>query len=127
MRITEAIRERLMGHAALSGLVGERIHALHLPQGPILPAVTYQRISTPRVYSQDGYSGLAHPRWQFDAWAESYDMAYDVAEALVSAVNDMASDDLDIYAATVENQSDGYEPDTGLYRQSVDAIIYHGE
>ena len=126
--IEEAIYLHLKNHPGLSALIGTRIYPLRMPQNPTLPAVVYQRISTPRTYSHSGYSNLADPRFQFSVWAESYSGALAVAEQLRDAINGFTgSGSIPVYSSQIANESDDYEPSTELYRILIDAFIAHRE
>jgi hypothetical protein len=86
--IEEGIVYRLKNYSGLSALVGDRIYPLKLPQGVILPAVTYQRISTPRVITHDqGTGGLAMPRFQFSAYDDGYSSVKAVIKQIREALN----------------------------------------
>jgi hypothetical protein len=78
--IAEALAARLAAFSGLAALVGTRIYARKLPQGPTYPAVTYYRVSGMREESLSGASGLAHPRYTVTAWATTYAGAQAVAE-----------------------------------------------
>jgi len=73
--------------AAAATTAASRIHPKVLPQGVTLPAITYQRLSTPRVNSHDGPSGLAFPRFQINTWAETYAAAKTLADEIRAALD----------------------------------------
>lgn len=68
-------------------IAGGRIHPLELPQGTALPAVTYQRISGPRVRTLSGPGGKARARIQLDGWANTYAEAKALATQLRQALD----------------------------------------
>ena len=68
-------------------IAGGRIHPLVLPQNTTLPAVTYQRISGPRVRSLSGPGGKARARIQIDVWDSTYLSAKDVATQIRQALD----------------------------------------
>lgn len=122
MNIEEALYAYLSSYANLTAIVGTRIYPLILPQSPILPAITYSKVSGPRVNSKDGASGLAYPRFQFSCWAKSYGQAKQVAEQIRLALDTFPSG-----RAFIENEQDIYEPDTGIHHIPIDFIIWHTE
>ena len=69
MIIEEALRAHLAADTDAAAIAGARIYQLTLPQRPQLPALVFQRISTPRVNSQEGPTLLAHPRFQINCHA----------------------------------------------------------
>jgi len=132
MIIEEALYAYLTNYAELTALVGDRIYPVILPQNTTLPAVTFQRISGIREYSQSGPSGLAHPRFQFSCWAEKYEEAKAVAEQIRLALEGYkgmmgGSDGVRVDAIYVEDDHDIYDPETKEYHVALDAIIWHEE
>jgi hypothetical protein len=88
--IDESLFSYLSTYAGLTALVSNRVFAFKIPQGATLPCVTFQRISTPRVPSHDSVgigNELAHPRFQFDAWADSYAGAKAINDQLRAALH----------------------------------------
>ena len=88
--LDESLYSYLANYAGLVSLISNRVYAFQMPQGVTLPCVTFQRISTPRDLTHDS-SGigneLAHPRFQFDAWAETYSSAKAITEQIRAALN----------------------------------------
>jgi hypothetical protein len=131
--IEEGIVYRLKNYSGLSALVGDRIYPLKLPQGVILPAVTYQRISTPRVITHDqGTGGLAMPRFQFSAYDDGYSSVKAVIKQIREALNGYkgtpgGTDTVLVHGAFAEDEQDFDDPDSGLYWSTIDFFIYHQE
>ncbi len=124
--IEEALVSILIAAATTAGA---RIYPLVLPSNPTLPAVSYNRVSTPRVHSLSGYSHLSKPRIQFTAWALTYAAAKVLANEVRAA--------LDVYVGTIlgvaiqsafaDNELDMFEPRSKLYHVPVDYIVAHYE
>lgn len=74
--------------AAANTLAGDRIRPLQLDRDPVLPAITYQRISTPREVEHDGDQGYADFRVQLNCWAQrtTNDAGYGQARQLANEV-----------------------------------------
>lgn len=127
--IEEGLIPFILADAGLSALIGTRLHDDVLPQSPTLPALVWQRISTPREYSQSGSSHYAMPRFQFACWANTRLETLQVADALRTALEAYkgAMGSEIVYGIFVENELSGYDPDTGLRRQIVDYRIDHKE
>lgn len=100
----------------------------------LLPAMTYQRIATPRVRSLAGPSGLAHPRFQLNCWATTYAGAKTLSEAVRSRVDGYSGvigsdvigdinleDDGDMFDAGVETET------FRRYGIRLDIIVWHEE
>lgn len=126
MAFEEGLYSYLSTYPGLVPLIGTRIYPLLLPQDPVLPAVTYQRISTPRMHAFER-SFLPHPRFQFDCWATTFPAARAVAEQVKLA--------LDVYmgamgaetvqASILDGDRDIYEAEAKIFHSIVDAIIWH--
>jgi hypothetical protein len=112
---------RLISHAGLSALVGDRIYPLVLPQNTALPAVVYQRISGQRIQNLTrDTGGPQRIRVQLTAWAEDVDTANSVAEQVRQAM-EAATGWRALHALDVEQ----YEPDTGLYSVVADYLVHY--
>lgn len=119
----------LIANTAVKALVVSRVYPLVLPQDSEIPALTYQRISGPRVRSLKGPSNLAHPRIMIKCYGRTYLSAKTVAAAVRVA--------LDGYRGTMgstvvgdvilDGEDEDLEQDTGLYWVSMDFIIWHKE
>jgi len=126
MAFEEGLFAYLDAYPGLTLEVGSRIYPLLLPQNPVLPAVTYQRISTSRLHAFER-SLLPHPRFQFNCWAESFPRAKDVAEQVKLA--------LDVYmgamgaetvcASIIDGERDVYDPETKIWNSIIEAVIWH--
>lgn len=131
MSIEEAIYSKTTTHPAIVELMSTRLYPNKLPQNPTLPAATYMRVSTPRVHTHDtsGKSGLASPRFQFDFYASSYLAAKNLAEAFRDIWEGFKGHvgNVRIDSCLSQNETDFYEDVSGLYRRSIDFIIYHQE
>jgi len=106
-----------------------RIYPVRLPQNWTAPAITYQRISGPRLQSLSGPSGRAHPRYQFDILDGTYASVRVAADKLRAALDGYtgAMGSETVGACTIDNDFDGYLADTDVYRVSMDFIIWHIE
>lgn len=126
MAVEEDIFSFLTGNSAVAALVGRRVYPLTIPQDEDLPAVAYRRVDTPRIYSHDGYSGLARPRFQFDCVGTSYASASQVATAVRVAFAGWRAAFRGV--AMAQNEVDvPWLEQTDRYQVSVDVIIWHNE
>lgn len=110
---------------ALTGYIGP----LPLPQNPTLPALTYTQISKIRTYTYEGEAELWTERVQLDVWTTTYEQATSVAGAITSALSGYkgAMWNVDVEAAFIDNEIDGYEPDTRRRRKLIDTRISYRE
>ena len=113
----------------VKAIVGTRVYPVYLPQSPTYPAITYQRITTERVGSTTGPSGLARPRFQVDCWATTYAGAKALSTAVRTAVDGHSGKigSADVFGVIVSNETDFYEPDVDINRVTMDLIIWHKE
>lgn len=122
----------LSTYANLVAKVSTRVYPVRFPQATVMPCVVFQRISTPRELTHDmsGATGtLAHPRFQIEAWSETYDAGKDIVDILREALNGKtgALGAITIRAALVDDEAVEYSPDFELYRFSCDYLIWHEE
>lgn len=110
-------------NAALVALVGTRIEYRPMKQGQTLPAVTYWRVSTSRINSQDGRSKLTRSRFQFDCWAETYLESISIGDALVEAFDNWGNQFNG--AAFIEERRDHFESNSQIYAQMIDVFIWY--
>jgi len=131
VNIEEALYYHLSHTAGVTALVSTRIYPLVAPQDAARPYLVYQRISTPRVRSHSGPSGLAHPRFQITGVAASYSAARGLANAVRAALDGysgaMGSAPGVQTAAFVDNENDGYSDGIPAYIFRLDVILWHQE
>lgn len=123
--IEAALYEYLTGYTALVTLVAKRIYPDILPQNSPMPAITYQRISTLPYQTRDG-AGYQRPRIQFSCYGNSALGAMQLVQTLETALLAFArSDSPRVDVALIEGRTQNYDPDTKLYKQTLDAFIWH--
>ena len=123
--IKSALRKLLID----ASIVGNRIYPLKIPQNPIYPLITYQRISGAKMQSLKGSTGKAHPRYQIDIWAKKYDDAVSIAHAATVALDGYKGTVLgvEIKAINFITDRDFYEEAIDIHRRSVDFYIWYTE
>ena len=112
-----------------SGLVGERVYPLEVPKDQALPAITYQRIDTPRVRSHQGPSGLAHPRFQLTIQTPSFASMTEIATGLRKLLDGFVGmmGDVRVQSVSVVNETD-FETESNFYFvDRMDVVIWHEE
>lgn len=123
--IEQALFAHLTADPALAALVALRIYPEILPQNSAMPAITYQRVSTLIYNTRDG-GEFQRPRFQFGAYASTPLAAVQLAEALAAAlVAFRLSEAPRVDVTLIEGRSQTYDPDTKLYRQTLDAFVWH--
>lgn len=127
--IESELRTHLLTESTITSLVGARIYPVLLPQAPTFPAMTYQRVSGSRVQSLTGPSGMAHPRFQIDCWAQTYDGAKELAAAVMTELDGYRGTmgDTRVGGVIVYGDRDIYEPDVEIFRVTIDITIWHDQ
>lgn len=98
---------------------GERVYPLELPQTPTLPALVFGQVSTV-VPTQTHDRRLVYSlgRYQFDCYAQYYEDAKGLADALVTAMLPWAA-----HEVYFENMLDLSEFELDRYRVTVEFVI----
>lgn len=129
--LEEGLYSYLSTFAGLTALVSTRVYPDKIPQGATLPCLTYQRISTPREHAHDTSgigTDLAHPRFQFNAWATTKSSAKAINEQVRAAMNGKRgtiATGVSINSALSADERYRYEPETTLHTYESDFIIWH--
>lgn len=107
--IEEALYSLVTTDTAVAALISTRFTPIEVPQKSSLPAASYQVITTPREYDQDGPAGFASPRIQITITGQTYAEAKSVGNAIRSAINGYRGTVLSvvIFGIFLENEYDG--------------------
>jgi len=121
----EAVRTLLVADSAVLALVGQRITPLVLPQTEVLPAVTYQEISTAPYNQLGGRSKASQVRLQVNVFAKSYQEAFNISKAILDVLESYSgvSAALQINYISYAGKRDLYEEDSRLYHIASDYSI----
>lgn len=105
----------------------QRIYPDILPQKPTLPAVTYQKISTVRLYHMQGEDGLPAVRVQIDAWADTKSDAETIADQIRNYIGGFvgSSGGTDFRGIFFDTERSLYESEPKIYRSSQDFIVWY--
>jgi formyltetrahydrofolate synthetase len=125
--ITTALKAIATANAALTALVGSRVHHGEAAQNSAEPYVTFYRISDipGRVMGTVTLSGLRSAHFQFDSWGESMSSAKAVAAALFAAFDDYrgTSDTIVIDKILMEYGPEDTGEGAGEFRQILEARV----
>lgn len=132
MRIEQALYDHLRLDAAVAALVGTRIYPDLAPQEPEPPLLVYQRISTPRDYSQSGETGLVNPRFQITCVAKTTTQLRNLADAVRFRLNGFkgtmsSGPGVSVGAVFLDNEVESYQSDILNYVMRQDYIFWHTE
>lgn len=132
--IEQGIRDLLLANATVKGLLGTRLFPLVLPEELAGAAATYQRISSTDFFTNDGPLGLTKTRLQIDCWCprSTAGPGYGQVKALEAAIYALLNgytgtldDGTVVYETERDDVTDGYDPNSRLYRVQTDWMILH--
>jgi hypothetical protein len=125
----EFIVARLAEVSAVTDLVGTRVYPGTAPTNCPRPYLVYTRITTPRVRSTKGLSGLASPRYQIDAWAATATEAKQVIAAVRAALDGYKGRlaGVRVLGVITADESSDSEIEAGLFRHRGEFVVWHNE
>lgn len=109
---------------------GGRFYPNSLPQGVVLPACRYFKVSNPKEHTHSGASSLKYPRFQIDCFAMKYLDAVRLASQVEANLDGYRGTmgAYEVQAALMEESGrDDHDPETGRHKVSVDVVIWHKE
>lgn len=127
--IEDAIFTRASGFAGLSALIGSRVYPRRLPEGVTLPAATYGLVDDVEPQAMGAGSGVTTARVQFTAWADTFDVARDVAVQLRQAFRRWRGtvSGIEVQDSLPAGRSEDHNPEAGLFWRHLDFLISYGE
>ena len=124
--VETSLYSRLTTFAGLAALVSNRVYPLIMPQGATYPAVTYQRISTePREVAMGADPGIARPRFQVTAWAETFAGAKAAGDQIRLALERWNT--TGIFDTYILAENDLYDEEAYKFGVAIDAQVVHTE
>ena len=82
-----ALYSKLINDAGVSALISNRLYLGKLPQNPTYPCALYNRITTNRVQSMAGSTGLVEASFEVIAFADTQLAALQLADAIRSCLD----------------------------------------
>ncbi len=133
---TMPIEDALWAHlTSRESLAGVGIYPLHLPQNPkqnILPAISYNRITSGDEYDLSGPISYVHPRFNLHVWADTYNETKRIADNLKEELNNYVGffEGTEILHVAIRNIGDmPVERSEGtnkvVYHRVMDCEIWH--
>ena len=126
--IEKAIRSILIADTTVKAIT-TRCYPGMIPQNPEYPLIVYYKVTGMRDHHLQGPSGLAHPRFQAEAWATTYDAAKALANAIRCALDGYTGTQgtVDIGSILIESERDVYEDAVSCHRVIMDFFVWHSE
>lgn len=105
-----AIRSVLLASPAMAALIGNRVFPVLAPATAPLPFVTWRRISVQRQQSMAGPIGMPTVYLSVDVFAETYEAARTLADAIRQVLDGWGGEMNDVSVASVSltNEADGF-------------------
>lgn len=105
-----------------------------LPQSAQRPAITYQRVTGGHEHRLTGSSGTAIPTFELDCWADSYEAADQLAEAVRQVMQGFSGTmgSTTVHSVILDDEADQFTPpsdgsDNGIYSITLRYRIRHTE
>ena len=132
MVIEEALQYHLVNDTDVKALISSRAYPNVIPQDAALPALAYQVISRPGGMAHDGPTGIAWPRFQITAQADTFSEIVDLTNKVRVALDGFTgtmggAGGVTIEGSFVKDVRDGYEFATERETRRLDVIIWHQE
>lgn len=126
--IEEAIHDILVTDSSVKAIT-TRCYPSTLPQNPTYPLILYAKVTGERINDLSGPSGMAHPRFQIEAWAETYAAAKSLANAIRVCLNGYRGTSGTVWIGSflIQSERDIYEPEAACHRVVMDYAIWHNE
>ena len=126
--IESAIHYILVNDATVKAIT-TRCYPVIIPQNPTCPLILFTKITGHRDHHLSGPSGVAHPRFQIEAWAETYAGAKELADAIREALDGYSgtAKSTAIHSCLIDSERDVYESEIEVYRVIQDYFFWHEE
>ena len=123
MSIETGLRSKLIDD------IGVDVYPLRLPQGYTLPALTYQRVDSPRNPDLSGPTGWVFARFQIDIWGDSYGSVRGLADQVRLSLDGFKGNLSGTHTGGImmDSERDLFEESTEVYRVTTDFIIPYTE
>jgi hypothetical protein len=127
--ISASMHAALTGDAGVAALVGARVYPVQAPQEAPAPFIVFGRVATQRFPTLDDRRGLAQPRIEVGCWAETFDAARALANAVRLALDGLRGTvaGIEVLATRLDAERDDRNDEAHLYRCGLEFVITHRE
>lgn len=106
------LRATLLSSTALTTIVGQKVFDTIMPQGTLLPAVTFQKLSGSPANCLYGPTGLENIEVQIDAWAMQKAQVKEMAKAIRAIMPATGA----MWGARLTMDEDMFDEEAKVYR-----------
>lgn len=126
--LVEGLFSVLTSDSAITGIVGDRVYPLLMPQSGTIPAIVYSQIGRREDVSLCSADGKIRATIQIDSYSKQYRTSKMLADAVRSVLVDFTGAMGDARVATVilDQELDLDDPEPGLFRVSQTFFIWYG-
>lgn len=119
-------RKLLLAQSSITDIIGDRFTRMVRDEGGVLPALTYQVISSIPDPSFET-DGLERMRLQLDCWGKTDKEAATLRQAVRDFVKDFRGEMGDTFVSYIEpvNQIDFYEQEPREWRLMLEVYLYY--
>ena len=125
MSIESDLRTFLLGKAALTALISNRIYAVYLPQTPTYPNVVFSLTSRNPQQVMDAAATLNRDRITFDVRSESFSTLISIDEQLRTALDSATRETDNFVAIHLSTVDTTYEFTVETFRRIIDYAIWY--
>lgn len=125
--LSKGLYTYLQSVTAITDIVSDRVYPQHLPQNPVLPAITYTIISEDPVHDMQGSSGLNNATIQLDGWAETDDDRRELKREIRNALDGYkgAMGSVTVQAVLLVNRFNAFDDDIENYRSINEFMFWY--
>ena len=116
MILESALRAAIIADDGVKA-VTTRCYYNYIPQSPTYPLIVMQRVTGNRIHHLGGPSGAVRPRFQIEAWAETYAAAKGLANLIRAALDGKEHTQGGVtFSCLSQAEIDGYEDTVEAHR-----------
>ena len=125
MTVEADLITRLDAVSMVTDLVGSRVYASQAPQNVTRPFVVFHKLGADRRSAFVSDTGAVRYLFQFDCYAETYDVSISVANALRFALQRYSGNS--VHHVFVGSEKTMYNDEGELYRSMIEFIVWYKE
>lgn len=127
--IFEALRSRVLTSGTIVTLLTDRIYYQKLPDNTLFPAISIEKVSSRRLQTLQGYSGLTDAFFSINIFSRSGGDSETIAKEVKTVLDGFRGtiSGVDVQAVLSDNEINLWEQDTEVYHIVSDFRIFYVE